>query len=108
MFNRSAPVRKTETAKVTGTRDVVASQLRHLQTKNDKLNEELAEVMKQDSGMRAGLKKLEATPGANPHQLSTIKEQLTSLALRKENLLKMIGLIEADIVVKEKEMSKVK
>ena len=41
---RSAPARKPEVAKVTGTRDVVVSQLRHLQGKNDKLNEELAQV----------------------------------------------------------------
>ena len=65
------------------------------------------QVLKQDTELRTGLRKLESNP-ANAEQTNAAREQLTSLALRKENLLKMIGLIEADISVKEKEASKAK
>ena len=63
--------------------------------------------MKQDSAMRAGLREL-GTSAANQQEAAVVKDQLMAMALRKENLMKMIGLIEADIMVKEKEMSKVK
>ena len=66
----------------------------------------LLQVLKQDAQLRSGLKKLESSPSANAHDVTAAREQVSSLALRKENLLKMIAMLESDVIVKEKEASK--
>ena len=62
--------------------------------------------MKQDASLREGIKKLAKSDDSD--QVDSLRDQLTNLSLRKENLLKMIGLIETDIGAKEKELSKAK
>ena len=64
------------------------------------------QVLKQDSQLRSGLKKLESSSSPDPHDVTTLKEQVSSVALRKENLLKMIAMLESDVIVKEKEAAK--
>ena len=84
-------------------RDVVDVQIVDLQSKNDVLNEELADVLKNEAGLREGIRQMEHDP-SKKETVQTLQEQLEKQLLRKTNLLKDISSVEADISKKEKEL----
>lgn len=82
---------------------MVDSQLVELQSKNDSLNEELSEVLKMEAGLREGIRHMERDQSQN-ERVQSAQEQLETTLLQKNDLLKRISLIEADILKKEKEL----
>lgn len=84
-------------------RDVVDSQLVDLQSKNDALNEQLAEVLKMEAGLREGIRQM-STNSSNMEGVKAAQEQLETQLIRKNDLLKQISSMEADIIKKEKEL----
>ena len=82
---------------------MVDTQLADLQTRNDVLNEELAEVLKVEAACREGLRHIEGDP-SQTENIQTGNEQLEKQLLRKNELLKQISSMETDIMKKEKEL----
>jgi chromosome segregation ATPase len=88
---------------ITSQRQLLESQLKNLQSKGDSLNMELTNVMKEESGMKESIK----AAGDNV-ETTEIKNKLTSMMMRKDNLLRRINHLEADIDAKGKDLAKAK
>ena len=88
---------------ISTTRDVVDSQLVDLQSKNDNLNEQLAETLKMEAGLREGIRQMEKS-SSSMEGVKAAQEQLETQLIRKNDLLKQISSMEADILKKEKEL----
>ncbi|KAH3750553.1 hypothetical protein DPMN_185080 [Dreissena polymorpha] len=84
-------------------RDVVDTQLVEFQTTNDALNEELADVLKMEAGLREGIRHMEQD-SSQANLVREASEELEKQLVRKNDLLKRIATIEADISKKEKEL----
>ena len=84
-------------------RDVVDTQLVEFQTTNDALNEELADVLKMEAGLREGIRHMEQD-SSQANLVREASEELEKQLVMKNDLLKRIATIEADISKKEKEL----
>lgn len=84
-------------------RDVLDTQLVDMETRNDAMNKDLAEAMKSEADLRQGIKELEQNPSAGD-RLSQARDQLVTVLAKKNDLLKRISCLEADIAKKEKEL----
>lgn len=88
---------------ITTQRDVLDTQLADMHSRNDGLNEELADVLKMEAGLREGIRDFERDTSKS-EQLRAANVQLEEQLIRKNDLLKQISMLEADITKKEKEL----
>ena len=84
-------------------RDVVDTQLVELQSNADRLNEELAEVLTMEAGLREGIRQMDGD-ASKVEDVRDAQEQLEKELIRKNNLLTEIASVEANVAKKEKEL----